>query len=141
MGRRVLKEVREGLVTVVRPVTAAKIRTAYERLWDQRVEGRAGRQARAYAAKCGYAPPLAWDDIDDPDEQPQHLVEAADDLVDEVAVMERKPSTRAEVEAVIEDMLRRGFSDNRVSLELGRNAHVVARVRRRMEAEAEEAAA
>ena len=40
---------------------------------------RATRCARTYAARRGYAPPLAWDNIDDPDEQPQGIAPAPAD--------------------------------------------------------------
>ena len=51
-------------------VTAATIRTAYDRLSMTRPEGRGADQARRRARHLGWAPPLAWDDIDDPDETP-----------------------------------------------------------------------
>lgn len=43
-------------------------------------------KARKWALRNGYAPPLAWDDIDDPDEQPVGMVRD-DTHVDEAVVL------------------------------------------------------
>lgn len=53
-------------------VTAAKIAEAYERLSMTIPETSGAVRARTWAARNGYAPPLAWDDgtIDDPDAKP-----------------------------------------------------------------------
>lgn len=65
--------------------TAAKIDALFRRL--SMSVGPSGR-ARAVARRKGYAPPLAWDDIDDPDEQPKgHL--ATTDALDDVAIDRR----------------------------------------------------
>ena len=42
-------------------------------------------KAKRYAARMGYVPPLAWDDIDDPDEQPRDWHYRAPDRADAVA--------------------------------------------------------
>jgi hypothetical protein len=46
------------------------------------------RHTASRAAKVGYAPPLAWDDIDDPNEKPAGATKTADfhDLVDEAMI-------------------------------------------------------
>lgn len=56
----------------IREDTAALITAAYETLSMQIPEGRYVGRNRAYAAKQGYLPPLAWDDdtIDDPNAEP-----------------------------------------------------------------------
>ena len=51
-------------------VTAATIRTTYDRLSMTRPEGTRADTARRRARHLGWPPPLAWDDIDDPDETP-----------------------------------------------------------------------
>lgn len=54
-------------------VTAATYVAALElfrELWSQPVSGTRADQARAVARKNGWEGPLAWDDIDDPSEQP-----------------------------------------------------------------------
>lgn len=66
-----------GRVTRVRVSTARKIRALYDRLWDVAPaagtprERRAVTMARQAAAERGWAPPMAWDDIDDPAAEPQ----------------------------------------------------------------------
>lgn len=60
----------------VRPDVAAAARVLYDELWDQappqrdRFERRSVTMARRYARERGWVPPLAWDDIDDPDSVP-----------------------------------------------------------------------
>lgn len=50
----------------VRPGTAAIVHEMYDRLSMTRPEGWVADRARILAAAKGWAPPLAWDDIDDP---------------------------------------------------------------------------
>lgn len=66
--------------SVVETSTVEQIKQVYDLIWDKQppygnsVErGWRDRTKREAAAK-GWAPPLAWDDIDDPDEQPKHHV-------------------------------------------------------------------
>jgi hypothetical protein len=56
--------------TNVRAATAQKIDATYERLCMVRPEGQYANRARSMATRRGWAPPLAWDDIDDPNETP-----------------------------------------------------------------------
>lgn len=53
--------------------TMQAIRAAYAQLGSTRPDGTYADKARTYAARNGYAPPAAWDDIDDPDEEPQGI--------------------------------------------------------------------
>ncbi len=86
----------------VRVVTHERISAAYERLCMTRPEpSSASTRARLSAQSRGYAPPLAWDDIDNPDETP-NFGQDGDFPYDE-AVIERVlggewklPTTRAE---------------------------------------------
>ena len=61
----------------VRVQTAKKVAVLYQQLGDQPATPHEGltdsaiRRARNYARKHGYAPPAAWDNIDDPSEEPQ----------------------------------------------------------------------
>ncbi len=72
------REVRELLFIRrhVTPQTAEKIRALYRELWDQPPPGETPREkqaaakARKYARARGWVPPLAWDNIDDPDSVP-----------------------------------------------------------------------
>jgi len=51
-------------------LTATRVRAAYGRLSMVRPEGTRADTARRRARHLGWPPPLAWDDIDDPDETP-----------------------------------------------------------------------
>jgi hypothetical protein len=57
----------------VHSTTEALIRSAYDRMSMIRPEGPYRNRQRATAARKGYAPPLAWDDIDDPLERPSGI--------------------------------------------------------------------
>lgn len=58
--------------TLIYPTTAAKVAELYEKLWDTPQIGWMADRTRRMAQRNGWAPPMAWDDIDDPDEKPQH---------------------------------------------------------------------
>lgn len=60
----------------IRQDVAADIAAAYERMSAQAPEGKFRARGRRLAAEQGCYPPLAWDDIDDPDENPAATVEA-----------------------------------------------------------------
>ena len=51
-------------------VTAERIAEVYDRLCMTVPQGVGANRARTWARRYGYAPPLAWNDIDDPDEIP-----------------------------------------------------------------------
>lgn len=52
------------------PKVAEEYANLYERLCMVRPEGAYANRTRKIAARKGWAPPLAWNDIDDPDERP-----------------------------------------------------------------------
>ena len=58
------------------PRVSRRIRALYEELWDKRPPHASPRdrysirRTRSEAAAKGWAPPMAWDDIDDPSEEP-----------------------------------------------------------------------
>lgn len=65
-------------------VTAATYVAALElfrQLWSQPLSGTRAKQARAVARENGWVGPLAWDDIDDPGEQPN--IDGAGEVADE----------------------------------------------------------
>lgn len=79
------------------------------------------RRARAYAVKHKWAPPLAWDDIDDPAERPKygrrrngstsaHRTQVDDVVVDRVMAGEQLPMTPAERGEVVRRLRARGLS-------------------------------
>lgn len=57
--------------THVRPTTAHRVDATFQRLcMTPAPDGKSARYARTVARRYGWAPPLAWDDIDDPDATP-----------------------------------------------------------------------
>lgn len=93
-------------------------------------------QARRRALTKGWAPPLAWDDIDDPTEKAHANVTGSP--VDEVAVLRAVHRgvgagalTRAERTAATERMARLGYSDARIASHLGVTSRTVERIRKR----------
>lgn len=83
------------------------VREVYDRLSMQIPEGRYVARTRAYAERMGYLPPLAWIDIDDPDEHPELDAVDGDDfdpvVVDRILAgdwrLKATPRERAEVVA------------------------------------------
>ena len=70
-------------------------------------------RTKAHALRQGFAPPLAWTNIDDPDEQPN--LGGVDDQIDPVVVdrllhLERVVSTRAEKVEAMRQWLAMGRS-------------------------------
>jgi hypothetical protein len=107
----------------VTPETANMIAGLYEqlsmRLPPETTKGEriSARRGRALAARKGWPPPLAWDDIDDPTETPN--LGGDDDDIDPVVVMRllaghNIPATRAERTETI----RRWVADGRPTREL-----------------------
>jgi hypothetical protein len=98
--------------------THAAITDVYERL-SMRLPDPAPHRARtrAIAERKGFAPPLAWDDIDDPDEQPatRRAATSVTDI-DEAVVLrvlagERLICTRAEKDEVMRRWRAAGGSE------------------------------
>jgi transcriptional regulator len=54
-----------------RPARAAQIAALYEQLWDKPQTDEHARRCTTLALRVGYQSPLAWDNIDDPDEKPK----------------------------------------------------------------------
>lgn len=54
--------------------TAQRVAEVYERLCMAPPVGSAAKRARTNAARQGWLPPLAWEDIDDPGEQPAKVI-------------------------------------------------------------------
>lgn len=110
---------------------AARIAAAYDDLhMEPAPRGRGATWAQGYAAKNGWVPPLAWDDIDDPDEKPKGITRQHKSRsdVDEVAVARtlegRKPPglTRAEVDEVVRRWQSSGRSQEECERFTGINA-------------------
>lgn len=80
-------------------------------------------RSRLHAQRLQWGPPLAWDDIDDPDEVPQ-LDAQVDDEPDEnlvrAFIADRAPAwsrlTRADRQFLCTELKRRGYTRNAVAL-------------------------
>lgn len=76
--RATLQQIARGNYTRVSKVLAGKIEQGYRELYLQPQHATSSaRKARAYAIRFGWAPPLAWNDIDDPNEEPKGVKDRA----------------------------------------------------------------
>lgn len=98
----------------VRTTTAAKIDAAYERLAMVRPEGKYADRARRMARRRGWAPPLAFDNIDDPSERP-----------DDAGYRPVKNRENAEMAAEIDHLLGLGVSLHHAAKQLGVSVEAV----------------
>lgn len=108
-----------------------QIAALYERLWDQSPPIQSGYMAAASrrainrARREGWPPPLAWDDIDDPNEQPDlRAAHTPKTDVDEAVVLrvmagERLPMTTGERREVVARLRARGWSLNEIETHTG----------------------
>lgn len=92
------------------------------------------RRTRTWAQKQGHVGPLAWDDIDDPDEAPTVGATEDDGAIDEIAVARAIASggvklTTAERLEVIRRMAAAGHSDPTIAEHCGCTHRTVERVR------------
>ena len=102
--------------------TAQRVAEVYERLCMVTPVGSAAKRARTNAARQGWLPPLAWNDIDDPAEQPAKVIRrdwhkgpGVDD-VDEVVVerllaLQRVKATPAEKHEAMRRWLAAGNTE------------------------------
>lgn len=97
-------------------------------------------RTRLHAARAGWAPPLAWDDIDDPAELPDLGAEPDPDAVDPVLIDRLLSGNRVEVPrderpAIVRALAQRGLSDPRIGHLLYANPMTVLRDRQEHEIE------
>ena len=107
----------------IRRDVAEKVAAAYETMSMQVQGGRGATRARNDAMRNGWLPPLAWDDIDDPDERPTAVTELHPrslafhaQPVDEIVVArlmagDDVPSTKAEREEAVRRWVAAGGSE------------------------------
>ena len=131
-----LAEIRRGVTTRVSAAHHHAIAATYEALC-----GRFGTSgaARARAARLGWVPPWAWDDIDDPGEHPACgnvlRVTRSDQVLDQVAVARAVAGdpvalTVAERIAAITILAARGRSDAQIGALLDYTDRTVERIRK-----------
>lgn len=109
-----IHKLEHGRADRVFAATAANVARAYEGMCMVQPSGYHATRIRNQAARRGYAPPLAWDNIDDPDEFPD--LGGRDNDIDLVVVdrllhLERVTSTRAEKLEAMRQWLAAGKSE------------------------------
>lgn len=118
--------------------TRPKFAVVVARLYDELAMHQGPcRYAATRAARKGWAPPLAWDDIDDPNAEPLHMLAAESQGVDEAAVERRMdgdlvPITRAERWVCVERLHALGLSDRAIATRLHLPDRTILRDRQRL---------
>lgn len=136
-----IKAYRRGeLPRVMREGPKVGILAAYDALHmrapvpaDNRERGMVAR-TRAFAARNGWAPPLAFDNIDDLNEHPHGSTTTDPDVIDDAAIErtlagDRVPLTRPERVEVIRRLAQRGLSDAEMGAVVGISGRSVQRIR------------
>lgn len=86
LGLPYVSELLNGRIDTVRAETHDRIDTAYRTLINAVARpGKGATRARRRAQAEGWAPPLAWDNIDDPDEQPTGWQRSDQHCLDDLA--------------------------------------------------------
>jgi hypothetical protein len=122
--------------------TAREVKAAYDRLWDQTPpmetwgDRNAAARARNLAARNGWAKPMDWDDIDDPNAKPYRARGHAPVTVDPVAVERALKGDEvrlnpAEVNEVVRIGEERGWSAARIASVADRSERSIQRRRAR----------
>lgn len=114
LSRPCLRSLAHGKYTRIRARTTAKpIIEAYRTLCVQPLHNTpSASKVRGYARMKGWAPPMAWDDIDDPNDQPKGVEGGGQLTEDEVRQIRR---LYAEGVPQVEISRRYGFSRSTVS--------------------------
>lgn len=127
-----------SLLARILPGTAEAVARVYEQLWDKPSIGPHAAKVRALAARKGWHPPMAWDDIDNPDDDPDAAPEPLP-AVSEVEVQmivaglvrvgrgDRSP----ELKEAVRRLAERGMDDRQIGQRVGREANAITVMRRR----------
>lgn len=122
--------------------TFAAVRALFAELWSAPVEGREAVRARNVAKRNRWVGPLAWDDIDDPDERPNITGEVIGEAqIDDLAVMlalsgEQVRLTPAERREAVARAHEMRWSDIRTADMTGMSERTVLRIRQELGLEA-----
>ena len=117
---RPLNRLRDGGREHVMLSTHLKVDAVFRELALVEAPGHSGRVARSHARSKGWVSAAAWDDIDDPAEQPQGVVKLA---------AHRPPSVDREL---VEWLHGEGLSDVEIAHRLKCSVRTVVRVRREL---------
>jgi transcriptional regulator with XRE-family HTH domain len=79
-----VNKIEHGSSDQIRVATAKKVRRVYEELCMTIPTGYHRTRIRNASARMGYAPPLAWNNIDDPNEVPRNWQRSTDDWIAEL---------------------------------------------------------
>lgn len=115
----------KGKPTVwIQQATDQWVRDVYDRLSMTLPTTHFANRTRAHAEKMGWPPPLAWDDIDDPNERPQRDIAGIgnpEDRLDHAVVFRvvsevtrPRKLTRAESAEVVRALLAKGMTANAI---------------------------
>ncbi len=150
-GRSFRRLLTQATVTAA---TARAVSAIYEQLWDvpppthTATENRAATKARAYATQLGWAPPMAWDDIDTDAEPPEPPPASAQNVttsthacgphqraIDEVAIQramdgDSGPLTPEERDEVVRRLTAQGVSIRKIAERIHASKRTVERRRR-----------
>jgi hypothetical protein len=121
--------------------TVARVAAVYDRLWDKAPGDRFATRTINWAARRGFAPPLAWDDdtINDPAAVPA-LTATAAPVLDEIAVerhmhgtLHAAPNANATPELLeaVRRLTHRGLTDREIGDRVGLSADAVLKLRTR----------
>ena len=126
-----LAAIRRGATTNITAARHHQIRDLYEQLSGQ---FGTSKEAKRRATLAGWAPPLAWDNIDDPTETP-NLGQRVDTEMDDVAIMrathgDHVTLTKAERTVAVARLTAQGLSADQVAERLHVTQRTVTRDRR-----------
>jgi hypothetical protein len=87
--------------------TAARASEIFTDLWERPPSDRRAENTRKHAKARGWVGPLAWDDIDDPNEQPEGVAERktrtpAEDLLDDITFLLELGESPEQVAVVVD---------------------------------------
>lgn len=126
--RRVVEGQKGKPTRYLERATASTIGEVFERLCMTVPQGPYAKRTRMLAARKGYLPPLAWDDIDDPNERPakvySHAKRVDRDHVDPIVIErvlagDRQPMTTKERREVVARARALGWSEETIYARTG----------------------
>lgn len=134
MEKRTLERLATAARPTVQPKTHDRIAALYERL---SMTFGPNPRARNYARRQGWAPPMAWDDVnlDNPAGTPAPMYRRARDGMDETAIEralagERVKLTVGERREVAQRLAAKGWTASAIARHLGMSGHRVAEILR-----------
>lgn len=130
-----VSQIQLGTSARVLPSTADMVAEVYERL-SMRVPKKEDVRVRNHARRNGWVPPLAWDNIDDPDEVPCLGADVPATEADPVLIERLMTNGQADVPinerpVVVAELVARGMADPDIAHRIGVWPETVLRIRQR----------